>query len=354
MHVPAGNVSVAIVGCGWAGRQHAQSLEGAGGRIAWLIDTDLARAQALAKDRPGVRVSDRLADALRDSGLHAVDICLPHHLHAEVAVEAARAGRHVLVEKPLAHSLAAADEMIRAAEDTGVVLMVAENVRFEPALREAGRLLETGALGEPALVQVTREAYLRESFLVDRPWFLSEKAAAGGIMMSGGIHDFDKLRMVLGSTCGEVVEVHARRARQRFREMEGDDTSVATVRFANGAVGVLIESFIMKSEPTTTGDEVHWMRVDGDLGSIVLHNDEPRVYLFSEHQQHRRESGGRLIKQVIEVPPADSFEAEIQHFLECVQSGKEPITSGRRQRRSLELVLAAYESMRTGRPVNTV
>jgi predicted dehydrogenase len=289
-------------------------------------------------------------DALRDGSTMAVDICLPHNLHAEFAVAAAMAGKHVLVEKPLAHSLEAADRMIDTAQRVGVVLMVAENVRFEPGLIEAAGLVAGGAIGVPALVQITREAYLRESFLRDRPWFLDDAAAAGGIMMSGGIHDFDKLRMIVGPSCGEITEVHGRRARQRFAEMKGDDTSVATVRFANGAVGVLVESFIMKSEPTAGDAEVHWMRTDGDLGSIVVSHDDTRVSVYSEKPGVCEVVDGKPRTRVIE-RRGDSFRAEIEHFIECVRIGSEPLTSGRRQRRSLELVLAAYESMRTGRPV---
>ncbi len=143
---------------------------------------------------------------------------------------------------------------------------------------------------------------------------------------------------------GEVEEVYALRARQRFAEMEGDDTSVALVRFADGTVGTLVESFVMKSAATAAGAEVHTLRIDGELGSLAT-RDGRMIELFTERPDYL--PGGHTIR----VPEADTFGLEIAHFVECVRAGTEPITSGRAQRRPLELVLAAYESMRTRRPI---
>ncbi len=272
----------------------------------------------------------------------------PHDLHAVVVVAAAQAGKHVLVEKPLAATLAEADEMIAAAAQAGVTLMVAENVRFNAVYLKAKELLDAGAIGEPALIQVTRQAYLRRSFLEERPWFLDARRAAGGIMMSGGVHDFETMRLLLG----EIESVHALRARQRFVEMEGDDTSVALVRFHSGAVGTLVESFLMKSLVTAAGPEVHTLRVDGTLGSLSVTQGKASVdtiRLFSEDEAYR--VGGAPAAQQVLVPASDSFAAEIAHFLDCVRTGREPLTSGRAQRRPLEAVLAAYRSMETGLPV---
>jgi predicted dehydrogenase len=265
-------------------------------------------------------------------------------LHALVAIDAMQAGVHVLVEKPLAVNLDEADQMIAAADEARVVLMVAENVRFDPVILEIRRLLREGAIGVPALVQVTRQCYLRESFLRDRPWFLDAEAAAGGITMSGGIHDFETMRMLIG----EVESIYALRAPQRFLEMEGDDTSIAAIRFENGAVGTLVESFFMKCLSTASGPEVHTLRVDGDLGHIAW-NSGRTIRVFSEHEAWQ--SSGRLIQHEIHVPQADSFASLLAHFRACVTSGGEPVTSGRSQRAPLACVMAAYRSMATGQPI---
>jgi predicted dehydrogenase len=334
-------IRVAIVGCGWAGARHASAYEKCGAEVGWAVDVDRRRAEALQK---GGRVATDYQKALDDADLDAVDICLPHSLHAQVAVDAAKAGKHVLCEKPLAASLEEADRMIEAAERAGVVLMVAENVRFSPLYRKVSDFLKDGAIGRPALIQMTRQAYLTRSFLEDRRWFLSARTAAGGIMMSGGIHDFETMRMVIG----EIESVYALRARHRFTEMEGDDTSIAMVRFHDGTVGTLVESFVMKSLTTAAGPEVDTLRIDGDLGSLSV-EDGKTIRLFSERSDFL--PGGSLAQHDIYVPEADTFLLEIEHFIGSIRTGVEPITSGRSQRRPLEVVLAAYRSMGSGGPV---
>jgi predicted dehydrogenase len=207
-----------------------------------------------------------------------------------------------------------------------------------------GDLLQDGVIGRPALIQMTRETYLKQSFIEDRPWFLNAKSAAGGIMMSGGIHDIEMMRMLIG----EVESIQALRARQRFTEMEGDDTSAALLRFADGTVGVLVDSFIMKSLETASGREVHTLRIDGDVGSLTT-SDGQTIRVFSEREDYLPD--GKLLDHRVHVPPQDTFQLQIAHFLDSIRTGTEPITSGRSQRRALEVVLAAYRSMETGQPV---
>lgn len=335
---------VAVIGCGWAGTRHAHAFRHAGAVVRWCIDLDLPRAEALAHDIGQGEPATDYRRALDDPSVNAVSVCLPHHLHADVSCDAAAAGKHVLCEKPLADTLANANRMIAAADEARVTLMVAENVRFGPIYHKVRELLEGGVIGRPALLQMTRECYLNRSFIEERPWFLDAHAAAGGIMMSGGIHDIETMRMLLG----EIESVYALRARQRFLEMEGDDTSVALVRFLEGAAGTLVESFTMKSLATAAGSEVHTLRIDGDLGHLAV-VDPTTIRVFSERPDYA--PGGALMEHAIHVPPANTFALEIAHFMHCVRSGDEPVTSGRLQRRPLEIVLAAYRSMETGRPV---
>lgn len=337
-------IQIAVVGCGWAGMRHARAYRGCRAKVRWAVDLNRERAEALQGMQGGTRATADYREAMNDPSVDAVDICLPHALHAPVAVEAAEAGKHVLCEKPMAASLEGADRMIEAAERAGVVLMIAENVRFNPLFHKIRELLQDGVIGQPALIQMTRECYLTRSFLEERRWFLDAQAAAGGIMMSGGIHDFETMRMLIGG----VKSVQALRARQRFVEMEGDDTSVAMVRFCDGTVGILVESFVMKSLTTAAGPEVHMLRIDGDLGSLSV-QDGRTIRLFSEREDFL--PAGTLAQHDMYVPPADTFVLEIEHFLHSVQTGEEPITSGRSQRRPLEIVLAAYQSMESGQPV---
>lgn len=339
---------IAIVGCGWAGDRHARACEECGVTVRWAVDVDQGRAEGLRASlrgsQPATYVSTDYREALDDPNVDAVDICLPHDLHASVAIAAAEAGKHVLVEKPLAATLDEADAMIEAAQRRSLVLMVAENVRFYPVYHKVRELLLDGAIGEPALVRMTRQCYLRESFTRDRPWFLDVRAAAGGIMMAGGIHDIEVMRMLIG----EVASVFSLRAPQRFLEMEGDDTSVALIRFQNGAIGTLVESFIMKNLTTAYGPEIHTLHIDGELGSLSV-QDDMTIRLFTEREDYC--PGEPLVQHDIRVRKQDTFGLLLAHFVHCVDTGEEPITSGRSQRRPLEAVLAAYQSMESGMPV---
>lgn len=339
---------IAMIGCGWAGKRHAQAFADCGAEICWAIDVAAERAQALLaslKTAGGQgKVSDDFRAALADPAVDAVDICLPHNLHASVVVESAQAGKHILCEKPIADTLEAADRMIAAAKQAGVTLMIAENEHFNPLYQKIHALVDQGVIGKPALVQRTRECYLTQSFIKDRPWFLSEKAAAGGMLMAGGVHDFETTRLILG----DVRQVYALRAPQRFLEMEGDDTSLVAARFHSGVVGTFVFSFIMKSLPTACDKEVHSLRIDGTLGSLSV-NDGQTIHLYTE--QGEPFLGEKLVAHDIIVPPEDTFRLEVEHFLTCLSTGQEPETSGPAQRRALEFVLAAYRSIETGLPV---
>lgn len=326
---------VALIGCGWAGQRHADAFRAEGAELVWAVDSDLSRAGLVADLGSHTRASRDLEQALSDPAVSAADVCLPHHLHAEACLKSIAAGKDLLCEKPLAPGLRDADRIIEAAEEAGTVLMVAENECFDPRYRLIRKLIEADALGQPALIQASRECYLRESFMRDRPWFLNASEAGGGILLSGGIHEFAKLRMMLG----EISTVYAQQARQRFLELEAEDTVVVMIRFENGTVGTLVASYFMLDPTTANGDEVHRLRIDGDSGSVEVAGPDRLRLSNSEGTQE------------IRVESEDTFQAEVREFLQCVTSRREPETSGRRQRRSLELVEATYASIASGSPV---
>jgi UDP-N-acetylglucosamine 3-dehydrogenase len=150
-------IRIAIIGCGWAGIRHSAAFRAEGGvEVTWAVDTDESRARALQAEWPEAQIATDYREALGDPALDAVDICLPHDLHAPVAIDSANSGKHILCEKPLAATLDQADQMIEAADAASVVLMVAENVRFEPVYLAVRDLLEDGVIGKPVLIQMTR------------------------------------------------------------------------------------------------------------------------------------------------------------------------------------------------------
>lgn len=325
---------IGIIGCGWAGDRHAWAMRALGERveIAGVAGRRAEVAQAKAREWQAPFWTDDWRELLAREGLDAVSICLPHDLHGEVAVAALQAGRHVLIEKPLASTLAEADAMISAADQGGLCLMVAENARYDATNIRAAELLRSGAVGDIFLVRIAREHEMHD-YLRQRPWFLRDRS--GGIMYSGGIHDYELLRML----AGEIEHVYGLAGRKVLPEMVGDDTSVALVGLESDAVATIVESFSLKTPERGVHATVH-----GSLGSLWLHRDRIRLYRAPA-------AGQPLAVEEITVAQHDTFQAEMTHFLDCLDGGGEPITSGREERKPLVAVLATYESMARGQRV---
>ncbi len=322
-----------IIGCGWAGDRHAQAIRALESRaeLRAVADVQVEAAWSMAQTYRAPLVAVDYRELLDAGRLDAVVIALPHELHAEAAIMAAAAGLHILIEKPLANTLAEADAMIAAAEAGGVTLMVAENVRYDTTYIQAAAIIESGRLGEVFLVRISREHQMHD-YLRRRPWFLSD---AGGVMASGGIHDFELLRLL----AGEIEYVYGQVAPKSLPEMAADDSSVAVARLANGATAVIVESFSLRTPQPGVHGTVH-----GSQGSLWFHDRRIRLYTAAE-------DGHEEQVEAIALPPADTFAAELAHFLDCLESGAEPITSGREERKPLAAVVATYESFRRGVPV---
>jgi len=328
-------LNAGIIGCGWAGEQHARAYSATKDvRVLAVADVDEGKAEELA-ERWGAEAWHRdYGRVLGDARVDAVSICLPHYLHCRVTVEAAEAGKHILCEKPMANDLVEADAMIRASEKARVTLMIAETVRFRPINLRLKDLVEQNHIGKVFLARIFRDHEMHD-YLRSRPWFLDRGKAGGGIWMSGGIHDVDALRMIVG----EVEKVSLFQARSVFSEMQGDDTVAALLGFRDGAVGVVTESFSTKTFRPLSPNGCPLI-LNGVSGTITVRDNELEVY---------GEKGGDPNTCIrIKVEEKDVFVEEAKHFIDCVRSGRTPITSGEEERRSLAVICAGYESLGLG------
>lgn len=327
-------IRVGLIGCGGISRAHARAYRNLGEtevRVVIVCDEVLSLAEERARETGALSSTGDWRVVLDRKDVDAVDLCLPHDLHAEVAVAAAQAGKHILVEKPLATTLADADRMVQAARDANVRLMCAFCERFDPQHVLVKRLVAEGYLGTPMMARIDHNQNVE---MPPGHWIRYARRLGGGAIASAGCHRLDLLRWFFG----EVVDVSAFRFYWRER-MEGETAGVVILRFENGALGAFQINW-MTRKPVWY--ERLWL--EGTEGSLHNHGG---LQVFSLRRPEWSEGYVRL-----DVPSADPFTEEIRHFLECIRTGDEPLTHGADARKTMAIALAAYESARTGQHVN--
>jgi UDP-N-acetyl-2-amino-2-deoxyglucuronate dehydrogenase len=334
-----------IVGAGVIAAWHADAIALLPG-AALVAVTDVAPGAAVAfAAARGCAAEPDLSALLARDDIEVVCVCVPSGLHAQVGARAAKAGKHLVVEKPIDVSLDAADRLIEAAQAAGVALTVISQHRFDPGLVELRQLLGAGALGRLVLGEASTKWYRSQAYYDSAAW-RGTYAMDGGSLMNQGIHYVDLLRWCMGPVA-EVTAVCSTQAHQ----IEVEDTSLAIVRFASGAAGTILSStaafpgFPQRLE--ITGTEGTITVEDGQIVRGALRadaGDGPEIPPLLE--------GGRSGAADPAALEVASHAAQIADLLAAVEAGREPAVSGESAREALEIVLAVYESSRTGRAVS--
>ncbi|MFC1526357.1 Gfo/Idh/MocA family protein, partial [Candidatus Latescibacterota bacterium] len=277
-----------------------------------------------------------LSEALRDPELAAVSLCTPHPLHCPQAVAAAEAGKHVLVEKPMAMTVAEATCMLEAASANGVQVYVAESATYTPMARYLRQVVETGEpTGELTAASVTSGFRGPDYGYPGRRAWLGEPSQGGtGTWMLHGIHTVGQLRYVLGEVRAVYATEHKASSFQR-RELEGTMSLQLT-----------LESGITASVLQTAESKLY-----GDLQGYVLHGDRGSLRATAEGARpYTDEEDGTWVSYPESA--MSSFALELEAFSDHVSGVAEGPTTGVSERRSLAIVEAGYESARTGQPVD--
>ena len=224
---------IGIIGAGSYGEQHAKAI--AELNDVRLVASSRTNAQALNEFTSAFGGTGYMDyhDLLRDDAVDIVMIATPHHLHTDVTIAAARAGKHILLEKPLAPSRAECEAIVKAVYDSGVSFMVGHVNHFVPAYRVAKQIIEAGEMGEVVMGLATMQKYWMESNR--RGWHLDRKTG-GGVWLTVGIHPVDRLTWLIDSN---VTAVSAQFS-TRFHTQDSDDAGMAFLRYANGAVGNIV------------------------------------------------------------------------------------------------------------------
>jgi myo-inositol 2-dehydrogenase / D-chiro-inositol 1-dehydrogenase len=327
-------LGVALIGSGRMGSFHAATLARRlpGARLVAVADPAPGAAQRVVTDLGTGRACTDPAEVFGDPAVDAVVIAAPARFHAELVVAAARAGKGVFCEKPMALSLADADRAIDAARAAGVVLQVGFNRRFAPDWQAARALLDSGELGTPRLLRsVTR----------DPGGFDPSRVPPDTIFNETLIHDFDALRFL--NPGAEAVEVYATAdalVEPAWRDRGLLDTAVVVVRFAGGATGVAEACF----------EAAYGYDVRGEVfgsGGMATMGDGRRTGMVFSGAAGRTVETARSDQELL----AGAYVAELAAFVDAVRGATPPPVGGEDARAALAIALAAAESVRAGRPV---
>ncbi|MFI1093927.1 Gfo/Idh/MocA family protein [Streptomyces sp. NPDC020917] len=333
----------ALVGAGVIGAVHARLITAFGEsdasvRLGAVVDQDLGRAAALA-DRYGGRAFASLADALAAEAVDAVAVCLPSALHADAAVEALAAGKHVLVEKPVDITLAAADRIVEAQRGTGLTVSVISQRRFQAPAAFIKDSVEAGRLGRITSGIAESAFYRPQAYFDSGDWRGTVAVDGGGALMNQGIHALDLLLWMLG----KPVHVSAQTGRVAHEGIEVEDLAAATIRFESGAVGL-----VLASTAAYPGLPVR-LSVHGDRGSAVMADD--RLEYFHSADPAAPAAPPDVALRDGWGPVDVAHLAQYEDFVTAVRTGREPAVTLAAGRRALAVVRAVYQSADEGRPV---
>ena len=339
--IVTGPVRVALIGCGRISRNHFDAIK----RIEELqlvavADSDLSRAQAIGaeQDVPAFASLDEMLAAVPSD---LVAICTPSGLHPQHGVAAARAGRHVLTEKPMAISLAAADELVQTCDTAGVHLFVVKQNRLNPAIQLLRRAVDKGRFGRIYSANTTVRWTRPQEYYDAEPW-RGTWEFDGGAIMNQASHYVDLMQWLVGP----VESVMAKTA-TLARKIETEDSGVAVLRFRSGALGVI--EVTMLTYPKNMEGSITLLGEKGTakIGGTAVNKVEHWEFAEPDKDDDR-------VRSMASNPPTVygyGHEGYYRNVLAVLRGEAKPETDGRGGRKSLELILGIYESAKTGRDV---
>src|SRR4051812_34541302 len=333
-----------LLGCGRISRRHSDLLGGNHidrATLTAVCDPVRARADDLAA-KFGVPACYDIDDFLARKDIDAVAVLTPSGMHPRHVIACAKAGKHVVVEKPMALRLQDADDMIRACDEAGVKLFIVKQNRFNVPVVKAREALEAGRFGKLVLGTV-RVRWCRDQAYYDQDAWRGTWAYDGGVLTNQASHHIDMLEWFFG----EVVSVHAR-ATTALARIETEDTAVATLKLRSGALGII-------EPPTATrpADLEGSLSILGEKGTVEIAGfavNQIRHWRFVDEWPSDKDVIARFS---VNPPNVYGFghQAYYQHVVDCLVNQHAALVDGLEGRKSLELISALYESIETGAEV---
>ena len=338
MSADARGFRIGLVGCGRISKNHFDAIAKVEGlELAAVCDTDVERARQ-AGETYGVPSYRALDEMLRAGDFDVVAICTPSGLHSPQGIAAARAGKHVVTEKPMSLTLRQADDLVRACDDAGVQLFVVKQNRLNPPIQLIKRAVDKGRFGRIYMANVTVRWQRPQEYYDAEPW-RGTWEFDGGAFMNQASHYVDLIQWLVGP----VESVMGKTATQA-RRIEAEDSGIGVLKFRSGALGV-IEVNVLTYPRNLEGS----ITIIGERGTVKIGGtavNRVEHWTFAEY-----DDDDKLVDAANTNPPnvyGFGHEGYYRNVLAVLRGEAKPETDGRAGRKSLELILGIYESAKTG------
>jgi UDP-N-acetyl-2-amino-2-deoxyglucuronate dehydrogenase len=338
----------AIIGCGGViAPTHIQALtQLPDAQIVAMSDLDEARGAPRAAE-VGSKFYVDYKTMLAETRPDVAVICVPHPFHAPIAVDCFAAGTHVLVEKPIAVEIAAADQMIEAAEQAQKLLVTSFQYRYRPEAQKARQLIDNGELGEIQRVHCVEPWYRPAAYYASAGWRGTWRGEGGGVLMNQGPHGLDLLCYLAGSPSRVWGWT-----RTRAHAITVEDTAQAMLEFPNGAPGYIYFSTVEAGSPRT-------LQIIGDKAAIEIQGPKLTIQRFSESLSSFRQSSTNMFSAPSSETETFDFSQEgtghlavYEDLQNAIRTGGQPLAHGREASKSLELANAIVLSSNLNQAVD--
>ena len=335
-------VGVGLIGSQFVSSIHAEALRACPqAEIRAVASPSAGHARAFAERFAIPRHFTDPAEMLARPDIDMVVVGAPNDLHCRLTLDAAAAGKHVVMEKPLCLNLADADRMIAACRQANVKLMYAEELCFAPKYVRLKKLLDSGALGRPTLVKQSEK---HDGPHADHFWNVDR--SGGGVTMDMGCHAVEFFRWMLGRP--PIKSVYAQMSTSVHGEKtRGEDNAILILEFEGGATAIAEESW---TKPGGMDDRAEVYGTHGVAYADLLHGNAIETYSAVGYDYAVEKAGSTKgwSFTIYEEAWNYGFHGEMAHFVDCVQNDRKPLVTGEDGRAVLEVLMAAYESARTG------
>ncbi|MEK4027777.1 MULTISPECIES: Gfo/Idh/MocA family oxidoreductase [Bacillaceae] len=334
-------MNFAIAGCGFIAKKHARAIENIQGAKLVAVCDKVPEAMEYYTDTYGAEPFSEFAEMLQREDIDIVCICTPSGLHAPLAEEAARARKHIILEKPMAMNLRETDQIIYACRKHNVKLAVVHPNRFRPAVQELKHILNKGLLGKISHANATVNWNRNQEYYDQAPW-RGTKQYDGGVLMNQAIHTLDLLLWFMGQP-EQIFSMEA----TRLRNIEAEDVSTGLIRFESGALGTV--------EASTTVYQSNFeesITIFGEKGTVKIGGPNALYFECLTIEGMSEEETEEILNKVKSDPwGTPGHQCIIEDMMESVKENKEPAVTGEDGRGALELVLAFYESAARNEPI---